>query len=122
ENLATRARLLERRMARVEVPDKPWEGWELRLTLPSTAKIGAVAVRLERAVVERGRFRLGPVDLEVAGGERVAIVGSNGSGKTTLLEALLGRLPLSEGRRWMGPGVVVGALEQARSGFLGGQP
>ena len=122
ENLATRARLLERRMARVEVPDKPWEGWELRLTLPSTAKIGAVAVRLERAVVERGRFRLGPVDLEVAGGERVAIVGSNGSGKTTLLGALLGELPIAAGRRWAGPGVVTGEIEQARSTFAGTAP
>jgi ATPase subunit of ABC transporter with duplicated ATPase domains len=67
--------------------------------------------------MRRGDFTLGPVDLEVGWGDRIAIVGPNGSGKTTLLLALLGRLPLSDGDRWMGPGVVVGELDQARDAF-----
>jgi ATPase subunit of ABC transporter with duplicated ATPase domains len=71
-------------------------------------------LRLERAVVERGSFRLGPIDLALAWGERLAVLGRNGSGKTTLLEALLGRLPLVEGSRWIGPGVVLGELSQHR--------
>jgi ATPase subunit of ABC transporter with duplicated ATPase domains len=45
----------------------------------------------------------------------MAVVGPNGSGKTTLLQAVLGRVPLARGERWMGPGVVVGELDQARS-------
>ncbi|MGH9307357.1 MAG: ATP-binding cassette domain-containing protein, partial [Acidimicrobiales bacterium] len=43
--------------------------------------------------------------------------GPNGSGKTSLLAALLGRLPLSGGTRWIGPGVVVGELGQGRDRF-----
>ena len=70
--------------------------------------------RLDRAVVRRPSFTLGPIDLEIGEGERVALVGPNGSGKTTLLNVLLGRQPLDEGSRWQGPGVVVGELEQAR--------
>ena len=50
------------------------------------------------------------------------IVGPNGSGKTTLLRALLGELPLASGERWMGPGVVVGQLDQSRRRFLGDRP
>jgi ATPase subunit of ABC transporter with duplicated ATPase domains len=72
--------------------------------------------RLEDAVIERPTgFRLGPIDLELGWQERVAIVGRNGSGKTTLLQALLGTLPLAAGRRWLGPGVVVGEMDQART-------
>jgi branched-chain amino acid transport system ATP-binding protein len=38
------------------------------------------------------------VDLEVAAGQAVAIIGSNGAGKTTLFRALCGMLPVSAGR------------------------
>jgi ATPase subunit of ABC transporter with duplicated ATPase domains len=62
---------------------------------------------------------LGPLDLEVVWGERLALVGRNGSGKTTLIDGLLGRLPLAAGTRWVGPGVVLGELEQRRETFSG---
>ena len=52
----------------------------------------------------RARSGSGPVDLEIGWADRVAIVGPNGAGKTTLLGALLGRLPLAAGERWLGPG------------------
>jgi ATPase subunit of ABC transporter with duplicated ATPase domains len=45
----------------------------------------------------------------------VALAGPNGSGKTTLVQALLGQVALTSGRAWLGPGVVVGELGQARS-------
>jgi branched-chain amino acid transport system ATP-binding protein len=38
------------------------------------------------------------VDVEVAAGQAVAIIGSNGAGKTTLFRALCGMLPVSAGR------------------------
>ncbi|MFM8267185.1 MAG: ABC transporter ATP-binding protein [Ilumatobacteraceae bacterium] len=44
------------------------------------------------------RVALGPVDLEVAEGERVALIGHNGSGKTTLLRIAVGLLDASTGR------------------------
>ncbi len=93
---------------------------ELHLELGSDRRSGDVVARLEAAVVERGSFRLGPVDLEVGWRDRVAIVGANGSGKTTLLQALLGELPLAAGRRYLGPGVVLGELDQERGRFAGG--
>lgn len=42
-------------------------------------------------------FRLGPLDLEIRAGERVAIIGPNGSGKTTLLRVLSGLVRLASG-------------------------
>ncbi|MEN3341171.1 MAG: hypothetical protein V7644_575 [Actinomycetota bacterium] len=107
------------RLDRLEAVEKPYEPWELRLGLEPSARSGDVVVRLERAVLERGSFRLGPFDLELHWAERLALTGPNGSGKTTLLEALLGRLPLARGSRWAGPGVVLGELEQGRELFSG---
>ena len=43
------------------------------------------------------RFRLGPIDLVIGAGERIALVGANGAGKTTLLDAVLGRADLAAG-------------------------
>ena len=109
------------KLARVEAVEKPYEPWELRLSLTPETRSGETVVRLEDAVVERGSFRLGPLDLAVGWGERVAVAGPNGSGKTTLLDALLGRLPLAAGTRWLGPGVVLGELEQDRAALTGPQ-
>ncbi|HEY6016067.1 MAG TPA: ATP-binding cassette domain-containing protein, partial [Gaiellaceae bacterium] len=77
---------------------------------------------LHGAVVERGSFRLGPVDLELRRGDRLALVGPNGSGKTTLLAALLGELPLTAGRRRLGPGARLGRLDQGRVLFETDEP
>jgi ATPase subunit of ABC transporter with duplicated ATPase domains len=109
------------KLARIETVEKPYEPWELQLGLAPAARSGDVAVRLEHAVVARGSFRLGPLDLVVGWGDRVAIAGPNGSGKTTLLDALLGRRPLVSGDRWVGPGVVLGELEQDRAALSGEQ-
>jgi ATPase subunit of ABC transporter with duplicated ATPase domains len=103
------------RIERLGTVDKPYEPWELRLELTPQSRSGDVVVRLERAVVKRGSFRLGPLDLELSWADRLAIVGPNGSGKTTLLDAILERLPLAEGRRRLGPGVVLGEVAQQRS-------
>jgi ATPase subunit of ABC transporter with duplicated ATPase domains len=119
ERLAARARMTQRAVERLAPVDKPWIGWDLRFSIDEAPRSGAVAARLEKAVVQRGDFTLGPVDLEIAWAERVALTGPNGSGKSTLLDALLGRLPLTAGRRYLGPSIVVGELGQERTAFAG---
>jgi ATPase subunit of ABC transporter with duplicated ATPase domains len=121
EKLAGKAKATERALERLDVVDKPWEGWELRFSIAAAQRSGDV-VRLREVVVERGSFRLGPIELEVDYGERIAIVGPNGSGKTTLLDTILGRVALTSGTRWFGPGVVVGELDQRRVRFAEDAP
>ena len=108
------------RVERLGKVEKPYEPWELQLRLGGGKRSGDVVVRLDAAVAERDRFRLGPLDLELGYGDRIAVTGPNGSGKTTLLDVILGRLELTSGMRWIGPGVVLGELEQRRGEFAGG--
>jgi ATPase subunit of ABC transporter with duplicated ATPase domains len=119
ERLASRARRTERATERLEVVEKPWEGWQLRFTISETQRAGDVVCRLDGAVIVRGDFRLGPIDLQVSWGERLAVTGRNGAGKSTLVAALLGRATLSEGSWHIGPGVVVGELGQERVSLSG---
>jgi ATPase subunit of ABC transporter with duplicated ATPase domains len=115
ESAAAGARVLETRIARLGGVEKPWEGWELRMSLRTTSRSGEVVATLGGAVVERGSFRLGPVDLEVRWQDRIALTGPNGAGKSTLVEVLTGRLPVSGGMARLGSGVVVGILRQDRA-------
>jgi len=122
EKQAAKVRQSERRIERLEVVEEPRKEWQLRMTIAAAPRAGAVVATLRAAVVERGGFRLGPVDAQVDWADRIAITGANGSGKSTLLGALLGRLPLTSGSAALGPGVRVGEVDQARGLFLGGQP
>ncbi|WP_194915687.1 ABC-F family ATP-binding cassette domain-containing protein [Catenulispora rubra] len=121
EKQAAKARQTEKRIERLEVVDEPRKEWELRMTIAAAPRSGAVVATLRDGIVRRGDFTLGPVNLQIDWAEKVAITGANGSGKTTLLAALLGRIPLDEGSAALGPGVVVGEVDQARGLFLGEQ-
>ena len=120
--LQTKVRQAERALERLERVEKPFEPWQLQLTLAPASRSGDVVARLEGAVLERGSFRLGPIDLELRYGDRLAVTGPNGSGKSTLLAALLGDVPLAAGRRTLGRGVVVGDLDQGRTRFHDDMP
>ncbi|KKK07505.1 ABC-F family ATP-binding cassette domain-containing protein [Micromonospora sp. HK10] len=122
EKQAAKAKQTARLIERLEVVEEPRREWELRMEIAAAPRAGAVVASLRGAVVRRGGFTLGPVDLQIDWADRVAITGTNGSGKSTLLAALLGRLPLDEGHAALGPGVVVGEVDQARGLFLGDQP
>jgi len=117
-----KVRQAERRIERLETVEKPWEPWRLQLSFRAKERGGDLVARLAGAVAERGSFRVGPVDLELRGGDRLAIVGPNGSGKTTLLRALLGELPLARGTREVGRSTRFGVLEQDRSLFERDEP
>ncbi|KAB7846584.1 ABC-F family ATP-binding cassette domain-containing protein [Streptomyces mobaraensis] len=119
EKQASKARQTERLIERLETVEEPRKEWQLKMEIAAAPRSGNVVATLRGAVVRRGSFTLGPVDLQIDWADRVAVTGANGSGKSTLLAALLGRLPLDEGSAALGPGVVVGEVDQARALFFG---
>ncbi|WP_030243201.1 ABC-F family ATP-binding cassette domain-containing protein [Streptomyces sp. NRRL S-350] len=128
EKQASKARQTQRMIERLDVVEEPRKEWELRMEIAAAPRSGSVVATLRGAVVRRGDFTLGPVDLQIDWADRVAITGANGAGKSTLLAALLGRLELDGGSAALGSGVVVGEVDQARGHIfqnkrsLGGEP
>ena len=133
EKQAAKARQTERLIERLDEVSEPRKEWELRMTIASAPRSGAIVAVLDQAVVVRApivrapsegtdgeSFTFGPVSVQVNWADRVVITGANGSGKSTLLGALLGRVPLTSGRAWLGSGVVVGEVDQARELFVEG--
>ena len=105
EKMAAKAKATEKAIERLDVVEKPWEPWELQLELKAADALGRRRRPTRRGRrCELGSFRLGPIDLEVAWQDRVAILGPNGSGKTTLLRALLGEVDAGERPALAGPG------------------
>jgi ATPase subunit of ABC transporter with duplicated ATPase domains len=117
--LETKVRQAERLLGRNELPAKPFEPWELNLSLRAGVRTSDLVLQLSGAVARRGAFRLGPVDLDLVPGERLSIVGRNGAGKSTLLGMLLGELPLQEGERRVGRRTAVGTIGQERTAYGG---
>lgn len=122
EKQAAKARQTERMISRLETVEEPRKEWQLQMTIAAAPRSGAVVAAAQQAVVRRGGFTLGPVDLQLDWRDRVAITGPNGAGKTTLLALLLGRLAPTSGRVDLGSGVLVGEVDQARSAFEGDEP
>ncbi|HET6965488.1 MAG TPA: ABC-F family ATP-binding cassette domain-containing protein [Acidimicrobiales bacterium] len=115
EKQAAKVKISERALDRLGRVDKPWEGWQLHLDLSHSDRSGDRVAELREAVVRRGDWQLGPVDLEIGWAERLVITGPNGGGKSTLLSAVLGTVPLDGGTRWVGPSVRFGDLDQRRA-------
>jgi ATPase subunit of ABC transporter with duplicated ATPase domains len=115
---------IDKAIARLDkdAPDQVREPWQLRLEIAQAKRAGDVAVALTGAVVRRGDVTLGPITLTIGPTDRIRITGPNGSGKTTLVDALVGRAPLSAGRRYAGPSVVVGEVDQTRREFATSEP
>jgi ATP-binding cassette subfamily F protein uup len=72
-----------------------------------------VLLRLERVSLAFGsRPLLDHVDLQVAEGERVCLIGRNGEGKSSLLRLVAGRAVADDGEVWVKPGARIALLAQ----------
>ncbi len=87
------------------------------------AKIAMQDARTGRTIIDirdlhleiAGKTLIDNLDLCLAKGDRIGIVGRNGAGKTSLLRAILGQMKPSRGSIELGATMKVGYFEQARA-------
>jgi ATPase subunit of ABC transporter with duplicated ATPase domains len=119
DGMAARARRMGTRIERIEIPDKFFEFRPLALHLTAAERRTGWVVQLEGVHLRRGDWGLGPLDLALSHGDRLALTGPNGTGKSSLLAALAGTLAPAAGTRRVAAGAVVAELGQGRGGLDG---
>jgi ATPase subunit of ABC transporter with duplicated ATPase domains len=122
EKQAAKVKQTERLIERLGEVAAPRKEWQLQFSIAAAPRSGDVVAVAKDAVVRRGTFELGPVNLQLGLRDRVAITGPNGGGKSTLLALLLGRMQPDSGSVTLGSGVEVGEVDQARQTFVADAP
>jgi ATP-binding cassette, subfamily F, member 3 len=114
ERHARQARVKQRQIERMDKIDRPvLERRRIGLGFRENVRGGKKVLELREASVAFGEEPvLIGVDLTVARGERVGVIGANGAGKSVLAKLLAGIIPPTEGERWVGPSIKTGYLAQ----------
>ena len=108
-----RVKSMEKRIERMRVTDRPKKERKMAVRFGEREFRGDEVLSIKRlAKAFDGRTLFSDVDLEVEGGERIALLGDNGTGKSTLLKIILGEETADAGKVRMGPTVKVGYLPQ----------
>ena len=105
-------KFLKKRIEQIEKVEKPRRRLPMELTLEVGERSGDIVFELNRVIRKKQNFSLGPIDLTVNYGMKIAILGPNGSGKTTLLRILLGEEIPDSGTVRIGSRVNIGYLPQ----------
>ena len=108
-----RAQSMEKRIERMRVTDRPKKARKMEVRFGEREFRGDEVLTIKHLKKSFGsRTLFDDVNLEVAGGERIALLGDNGTGKSTLIKILMGEESPDEGKLRLGPTVKIGYLPQ----------
>jgi len=108
-----RAKSMEKRIERMRTTDRPTKERKMSVRFGEKEFRGDelfTIKNLSKGFV--GRTLFSDVELEVVGGERIALLGDNGTGKSTFLKILMGEELPDTGKLRFGPTVKMGYLPQ----------
>ena len=106
-------RAMEKRIERMRTTDRPTRERKMEVRFGEREFRGDEVLTIKGLSKSFGQRALfSGVDLEVVGGERIALLGDNGTGKSTLIKILMGEEGPDEGKIRMGPTVKIGYLPQ----------
>ena len=108
-----RAQSMEKRIERMRTTDKPTKERKLSTRFGEREFHGDEAMvidSLRKSFGERTLFS--GLNLEVAGGERIALLGDNGTGKSTFLKLIMEEELPDSGSIYLGPSIRIGYLPQ----------
>lgn len=110
--LYRRAMSIQHRMERIEKTERPTKEKTMRARFGEKEFHGDEVLSVKGLGKSFGNRKLfTDISLNVAGGERIALLGDNGTGKTTFIRILLGEIA-GEGKIKFGPSVKFGYLPQ----------
>ena len=108
-----RAQSMEKRIERMRTTDRPKRERKMEVRFGEREFRGDEVLTIKNLSKSFGdRMLFSEVNLEVEGGERIALLGDNGTGKSTLLKILMGEEEPDGGKLRLGPTVKIGYLPQ----------
>ena len=111
DKIFKRAQSMEKRIERIRQTDKPKKDRKMSVRFGEREFRGDEVLSIKNLSKGfGGRTLFDHVNLEVAGGERIALLGDNGTGKSTLIKILMGEEEPDGGKLRKGPTVKVGYL------------
>ena len=113
DKIFKRAQSMEKRIERMRVTDRPKKERKMENRFGEREFRGDEVLSIKRLAKSfDGRTLFSDVNLEVEGGERIALLGDNGTGKSTLIKIIMGEEEPDEGKLRLGPTVKIGYLPQ----------
>ena len=113
DKIFKRAQSMEKRIERIRQTDKPRKDRKMAVRFGEREFRGDEVLSIKNLGKSFGeRTLFADVNLEVEGGERIALLGDNGTGKSTLIKIIMGEEEPEVGRLRKGPTVKVGYLPQ----------
>ena len=108
-----RAVSMEKRIERLRTTDRPTKDKKLTVRFGEREFHGDEAMVIDHLSKSFGdRTLFSDINLEVAGGERIALLGDNGTGKSTFLKIVMEEESPDSGSVYLGPSIRIGYLPQ----------